>query len=326
MDYPDIFYLPEWAALNQVMDHGVADSFLYLSDLGCVLYPFIKRKVDIALSDIPYYDLVTPFGYNGPCIIESKEGFRQQLVADFDASFRKYCFENHIIAEYVRFSPWLNNVEDFRQIYNLKISDITVHVDLSGPDFFMDEFTSGGRNNVRKAQKYGLCVGFDYDGHSLSELEHLYNAMVDSHKIPSYYTFRHDYLVGLFDRMKSHVFIMNVLKEGTCVSSSIFLHHGESMYQHILANDPEYLHLNVSSLTIYEACKWGKEHGAKNLQLGGGGKGDNAANLIRFKKNFTRKGILPLYVGYRVLDDAIYNLLLQKCGFCNNNYFPQYRG
>ena len=97
-----------------------------------------------------------PTVLNGPIIIDCKEGEAKNLVASFDAAFSQYCTDHHIIAEYIRFSPWLKNHEDFSSIYDLRYNNETFGVDLIHGDFFTEEFASKCRRAVRKAQKSGV--------------------------------------------------------------------------------------------------------------------------------------------------------------------------
>ena len=59
--------------------------------------------VDVLVDDMRYFDIITPYGFNGPVIIDCKEGEAKNLVADFDTAFSQYCTDHHIIAEYIRF-------------------------------------------------------------------------------------------------------------------------------------------------------------------------------------------------------------------------------
>ena len=190
----------------------------------------------------------------------------------------------------------------------------------------MDEFSSKCRNIVRKSLSKNLQVVFDFDGYSLHEFEHLYNMMALKNNIPSYYKFKFEFFKDTFEFMKGHIFTINIMCDEKYISSSMFLHYNNYMHYHLSANNPDYFHLAGNSLILYEACKWGKDHGVTALHLGGVGRSESEKPLMHFKKQFTKKGILPFFVGEMVLDDHIYNQIVFKSGNTNDNYFPKYRG
>ena len=81
----DIYFDDDYGKLYEKTDDGEAIIFLYESDLGKVKHQFIKRRIPMELlcdSEV-LYDIVTPYGYGGPIIIEQAEGAKKQLVQEF---------------------------------------------------------------------------------------------------------------------------------------------------------------------------------------------------------------------------------------------------
>lgn len=319
MDYPDIYYIPQWAELNAERDNGVFGCFDYTNEYGRVYYPYIKREIDIRVNGDTFFDIITPYGFNGPIVMENTN--KEKLLDEFDVRFTEYCIENHIVAEYVRFSPWLKNHSDFKKYYTLRYNNQTLCIDLQ-KDFFYEEFSSKCRNVVRKAVKSGVKVEFDFLGTYTDEFLKLYNLMAEKHNVSQYYIFDENFINKIFDYMKGNVLIARALYENIHISSAIFLYDGNYIHYHLSGNDYKYTSLGANSLIIYEVAKWGKEHGKKEFHLGGA----TQDSLFNFKKSFTKNGILDYYVGMRVRDEKMYNILIQLKGRNNNGYFPEYRG
>lgn len=318
MKYPDIYYLPQWSELNSVLDGGTAENYNFQCEYGQIYYPFIKRKISAQVNNQIYYDTVTPYGFNGPVIISATD--KERLLEEFETSFSRYCLDNHIVAEYVRFSPWLKNHMDFEKYYALKYNNQTLFIDLK-KDFFNEEYSHNSRNNIRKAIKNNVTVNFDHDGDTMDEFIKLYNKMATKNNISSYYSFDQDYFKNTMRVMKGNIFIINAVYDGNTISSAICLFQDKYLHYHLLGNDYEFITLGANSLLCYEASKWGQEHGMSELHLGGAFN----ESLLRFKSGFTRNGFLDYYVGIRIRDNGTYDALIDLLGKNSNGYFPEYR-
>ncbi|MDN7241611.1 GNAT family N-acetyltransferase [Planococcus sp. N028] len=322
---PDIYFLPDWGKSYESKDGGELKVFEFENDIGHVFYQFVLRPVPIENGTVTYFDTITPYGFNGPLILRCNPQKKEELVALFNEEFQKYCEKNNIVAEYIRFNPWLKNKKDFENIYNIQDNGSTVFIDLSVPDFFADEFSSNARKQVRRAWKNNVEIEYDFTGESIGEFHRLYNIMAKRNNISNYYLFTEEFLADSFQRLDGKQFIMSAKHEGKYVSAVLFVHHGDYLHYHLAANDPEYFHLAGNSLIMYEACRWGTENGKKELHLGG-----VTESLSRFKNGFTKRENLEFGIGTKVRNEEVYNVLVDykksKSEICNTNYFPLYRG
>jgi len=323
---PDIYFLPEWGELYQERDQGEVGIFDFENDFGHVYYQFIKRRVPNELSTHPYFDTVTPYGFCGPLIIDYALDKRDLLVSAWDEAFQKYCLRENIVAEYIRFNPWLMNHSDFKNIYTLKYNNYTIYTDLTVADIFMEEFNSKTRNQIRKAIRSGVQCQFDFNGSSIKEFNRLIQLTIKKNNVDEYHLFKPDFLLKTFQVLKGKQFIINAFFEGKCISSAIFLHHGENVHYYLAANDPQYYPLNANSLILHEACSWGKNNHKKKLHLGGA----YSEKLFAFKKQFTKNGICDYYIGEKARNEKVYQELVdikkKKGTISNMEYYPLYRG
>lgn len=325
---PDIYFLPEWGEFFETKEHeGKVHFFDVKHEWGQVFYQFIVRPIPVQMEGPTYYDIITPYGFSGPIILACEPERKQQLVEHFDEEFQKYCAEHRIVTEYVRFNPWLKNRQDFEQLYEFRDNGSTLYIDLTVDDFFMDQFASVTRRQVRKALKNNVEIEIDYTGEHVAEFHRLYMMTAEKNDIDPYYLFSEESLRSSFDRFQGKQFLISAKHEGRYISSALMLHHGDYVHYHLAANDPALYSFAGNSLIIYEACKWAVAHGKKELHLGGAG---NDENLYRFKRNFTRTEPLPLLMGKRIHNQPAYDQLVevkrQKEGIRFPGYFPLYRG
>lgn len=326
---PDIYFLPEWGKYFETQEqHGKWTSFEFKNSLGHISYQFISRPVPVDTGAAVYFDIITPYGFSGPIILECQEGRRQELVRQYDQAFQQYCEEQGIVTEYVRFNPWIRNVVDFEQLYSFRHNGDMIYIDLTVTDFFMDEFSPKTRTQVRKAQKNNVEIEFDFTGETADEFHRLYNITAKRNNITNeYYLFSEEFLRNSFEVFKGKQFLLNAKYEGTYISSSLILHYGDYMHSHLTGNDPDFFQLAGNSLIQYEACRWGIKNGKKEFQLGGTAPFEN---LHRFKRGFTKTKALDLVIGKKIRLQETYDELVEikknSDGIKVMEYFPLYRG
>lgn len=68
--------------------------------------------------------------------------------------FTKYCIDNYIVSEFIRFHPIFENALDFKGIYDVAYSRHTVGTNLKDyDDPVQAEFSKSLRREIRKAEK-----------------------------------------------------------------------------------------------------------------------------------------------------------------------------
>ncbi|MEG2688011.1 MAG: GNAT family N-acetyltransferase [Clostridia bacterium] len=323
LEMPDVYYLSQWGKLNEVLENGIYEEFFFQSSLGKIVYPYIKRPTPIKVDGVQYFDIITPYGFNGPCIIECS-GNKEDLLTEYTNAFNNYCKEKNIISEYVRFSPWLNNAQDFSNNYELCDNNMTLFIDLAKGDYFEKCFDSKCRNQIRKAQKTGVKIEFDFDGKMLDVFFELYEKMIEKNNVSNYYRFSKEFIENTFERIKGNIFIAVAFFGDIPISAAMFMFYGDKVHYHLSGNDREYSSCCGNHLLLSSVADWSYNNGYKTLHLGGISK-DNIG-LYNFKKGFAKDGELKFFVGKRIDNDKIYNKIVEQSATENSSYFPQYRG
>lgn len=318
----DIYYSDKWLKQYYEKDGFDYGCFRYEHKDGTIVYPYVIRKAP-KIDENEYYDIITPYGFNGPCVIDQKNDDLSKLIEDGEKAFVEYCKEKRIIAEYARFCPWTKNHELFKDYYSLRYNNETVAIDLTVDDILMDEISSKRRNQIRLAQKKNVKVEFDFEGKTVDNFFELYQNTIKKNDIGSYYLFTKEFLNRHFELLKGNCFIANAKIDDRIISSSFVLMAGKNMHYHLSANDYSMNEYNGNSILLYEIAKLGKAYGCKYLHLGGVGVGEKS--LMNFKTSFTKNGIYPFYVGTRVINKEIYDKIVEKYPNGNPNYFPEYK-
>lgn len=321
---PDIYYLPEWRKLYARRDGEDSGCFTFRHPGGTVLYPYVLRRTPDAGDGETWYDAITPYGFNGPCVVDRKAEDLTALREAFDAAFSDYCREKRIIAEYVRFSPWLKNAEVFGPLYALRDNGRTVAVDLTVEDVLRDECSSKRRNLIRMARKKGVVVEFCKTEEAVEDFYALYRQTIEKNGIGPYYQFPLEFLKEHLAALGSHVCVARARVDGRTVSCCFLLRRGEHLHYHLSANDYAMTAYQGNSLLLYEAARLGKAFGCKYLHLGGVGVAE--PSLMHFKLSFTKSEGLPFQVGTRVRNREVFDRLTERYGKPGTGYFPPYRG
>ncbi len=274
------------------------------------------------IEEEQYFDFSTPYGYGGWII----EGYDTgQLFADYE----KWCQNNKVICEFVRFHPVLMNHVFSAKSYEVTTLGHTVALDLSSPEVIWANMTSKNRNVIRKAQKNGVKI---YNGRYPEIFETfrvIYNDTMDKDFAGEYYYFSDKFYETILDDLVHNAQLFYAVHEGVVVAASIMLAANSRMSYHLSGSLREYAGLAPTNLLLYEAALWGCANGCKTLHLGGG-VGSSQDSLYKFKKAFNRKDDLTFYIGKKVFLPSIYDKLIdirriEKSFDLDTKYFPAYR-
>lgn len=313
-----IYLHPLWGELQQDKEQGKAQIFHFNSENGEIIYPFIKRRAGI-VNGIEYVDIVTARGESGPIIVEFVS---DELVQEFDKAFQEYCKKNHIIAEYIRFDPWNTEIRNFSQIYNISDHGYAYCYNLQ-EDFFSTQYSSKRRNQIRKAINSGVTVEFEKSWSKIDQFLSLYQFTIDKHSIGNYYLVDKTFLYKYKELLQEHAWLGFAYINNTPIAGAIFLDGGDVFHYHFSASHPDFVQLNAISYLLMEAGKLGANLGCSIMDLGGATPG---SGLEKFKRSMVKtNGIFQCYVGTKIRNKEVYEILVSQNGGPRKGYFPEYR-
>lgn len=306
--------------------HGDGDPLLLYYEDKTIRGVNVVMKRDIAkdihfVGRIPegqYFDFATPYGYGGWLI----EGNKPSGLFEV---YKKWCQDNNIVSEFVRFHPMLKNHESCKDFYEIVQLGEVVHMDITAPETIWNNMISKNRNMIRKAIKNDIKI---YNGRFPEIYETfrtIYNGTMDKDHAKEYYYFGKEFYQSILEDLPQNAQVFYAEKDGEVIAASIILASNERMNYHLSGSLREYSNLAPTNLILYKAAFWGYENGYKTLYLGGGvGSGEDG--LFKFKRAFNRGDLNRFYIGKIIFSQSRYDELLKlRNDLQESSFFPKYR-
>jgi lipid II:glycine glycyltransferase (peptidoglycan interpeptide bridge formation enzyme) len=301
-DQQDIYYTAQYCKLYETED-SKAKLFLIRQGSKVGIYPFLLKKIQGYHKD-DLFDIETPYGYGGPIINNNDKAFERL----FEEKFLEFCQEKNIVAEFIRFHPFMHNHNLFKEnievVHNRKTIVVNVEKDIE--KIWNEDISSKNRNLIRKAEKSGLIVEVDNDYETFIDM---YNKTMTKVSAADYYFFDKEYYNHTQEN-KNNI-LMLVKMEGKAVAGGIFMGMGDYFHYHLSGSLKEFLKFSPNNLMLWEAIKYAHKKGFKKFHLGGGATKDEGDNLFKFKKNFSKE-VFDFYIGKRVHKPEEYNYLITQ--------------
>ncbi|MCZ0873509.1 peptidoglycan bridge formation glycyltransferase FemA/FemB family protein [Peribacillus sp. AS_2] len=324
----DIYFESNYGKLYERIENGTCEIFKYSSFLGNVYHMFLKRKIPLCVNDgKSYFDIVTPYGYGGPLITDFKEGYKNELLNGFKQEFQKYCNENNIVSEFVRFHPLADNAQDFKEIYKIENIRTTVGTNISDyTDPVLSEFSKSARKSIRKALNSGVTYKITEKPNSINNFKQIYYSTMDRNGASNYYYFDDIYFNSCLELFKDNIILVEVNYEDKTIASGFYFVYGKIIHAHLSGTLQDYLHLSPAYIIKYATVKWAKENGKDIVHYGGGTSNSKEDPLYQFKRKFGRNSEFEFYIGKKVWNREIYNELCEKKEIGEElDFFPAYR-
>lgn len=304
IDKRDIYYTKEYHLL-QKRKNCDAKMFVYENEKGdMAIYPFLKHPIEQDIFEGEFYDIETVYGYGGPLVTS----YEMDFLEEFENSFLKYCEEENIIAEFIRFHPLMKNETIFKKNIQTLHNRYTVWLDLSNQleDIWMCQISTQNRNIIRKCEKNGLKVGIGEDYSSFVEI---YKQTMQKVRANAFYYFDDEY----YQKMESNenMILLYVKKGEDIIASAVFMCYGEFFHYHLAGSKKEYLKLSPNNILLWEAIKYAKARGCKKFHFGGGLTDSTEDSLFRFKSRFSKEKA-DFYIGKRIHNQLVYDALINQ--------------
>lgn len=329
----DVYYLNNYVKAFQM--HGDGEPLLVYYESNNIKGINVVMKRDISTNPHfanrivknNWYDLISPYGYGG-WIIESKNDkcniLDKQLLFK---TYNKWCSDNNIVSEFVRFHPVLENHTQLTEFYNVIPLGGTIALELSSPEKIWENLTSKNRNKIRKAKKYSIKI---YNGRFpdiFHKFREIYNATMDKDNAKEYYYFDTLFYDSVLEDLAQNAQIFYAELSGEIIAASIILAANGRLNYHLSGSVRDYQNLAPTNLLLYEAALWGCANGCKTFHLGGG-VGSKEDSLYEFKKSFYRGEPCRFHVGSKIFMKEKYDELVELRDDLEDKdkFFPRYRG
>lgn len=321
----DIYFDENYGKLYEKVESGESCVFKCSTKNGTIINSFIKRQIPCEINGNKFYDIVTPYGYGGPYIQECIN--KDELLRDYVEQFSKYCIDNNIVAEFVRFHPILKNYIDFKEIYNAQFNRYTLGTNLK--DFeepVQAEFSKSCRKTIRQVLKSGVSFKLVESPTDLKEFKKIYYLNMERKEASDYYFFDDDYFQNIIKYYGDNIVLAQAIYEDKIVAAGLYFVTNGIIHAHLSGTDTNYLHLSPAYILKYGTALWGKEKGYDFIHYGGGTSTSLEDPLYLFKGKFAQNTKFEFYIGKKVWNENLYNELCRIADVSTDEeYFPAYR-
>lgn len=326
----DIYFQKAYAKLHETIENGVADSFEVKTEAGKITHQFIKREIPFHVEGDKYSDLITPYGYGGPMIEwkdDATEEQKHSLIRRFEADYSKWCKENNIVSEFIRFHPLYDYAKYFSEYFNIQnIRQVIATPIDSNKETFEKEFSKSTRKVVRKSLKAGVSYRVTQNPESIDAFLKVYYSTMDRNNAADFYYFDKTYFEKCLAEFQDHILLIEVLFEDQVIAAGFYFISEDKIYAHLSGTDTSYLNLSPAYIIKYATIKWAEEHHIQLVYYGGGTTSSPNDSLYQFKRKFSRELTFDFYIGRRIHDKLIYQKLCQLTGTNEEKaFFPAYR-
>jgi hypothetical protein len=271
-----------------------------------------------------YFDLISPYGYGGFIGKISDYG-------TLDLVYEEYCREKGYVSEFVRFelfSEYSKHYADKDGYVESRTHNVIRNLQIPLDEIWMD-FKHKVRKNVKKAKRNGLQIIIDETGEYLDDfISVYYDTMQRTHAEKTFF-FSKNFFKKI-NEMSGNFAYFYVKFEDRIISAELVIYGAENCYSYLGGTDQAYFEIRPNDFLKYEVIKWAKEKGMKNYVLGGGYGSDDG--IFQYKTCLAPGGIVPFYIGKKILDFDVYDELCKIRGIKPHSdnideidFFPEYR-
>lgn len=326
----NVYMLPSYLKCAPIAEKYPAMIMVYTESNKIAMMPYIKRRI----NDLPLFkglsqecwDIISPYEYAAVITNSPDIATHHHICRKLFEAIARYCEEENIICEFVRFDPFFTDLNCLGAHYHLNKSCDNIYIDLTkAHDELWAAFHSSAKKNIKHAEIERLhFIEAEKSRENIDIFIYLYSASMQRLGAKEYYYFSKSYFNALLQECEgAPLFIISDAADRP-IAASILLHYGGIGHHHLTGYEAEAKHIRPNDYMIYSLIQWGKKHQLRSLHLGGG-----SDPICNFKSKFSNTSI-PYYIGYRVHNQEMYQFLCdcwrKDHSFSQpSEFFPLYR-
>lgn len=270
---------PEYVAADAKRDKSLIPTYLVWEDGAHVWMHFFHRSL---VPNTDFWDISSAYGYGGPLS-------NTDYIYPAWGEYLYWCKKNHILAEFVRFHPLLN-----QRYYGTKtINRLTCTMG--------GEYTPNCRYMVRKAQRSGLRVQEHITQEIYMRFAEFYREGMKRIGADKMYHFNDEYFLALSKLDAAHLLVCEN-EMGDWRSAAVFLQGEETIEYHLAATSEAGKRTGASNMVIHCGSNG---YNPDAFFLGGGKTVDEEDSLFKYKASFGGKQ-LPFFIGQMIHNHHVY--------------------
>lgn len=279
-----VFGSLEFARLQEKYHQRIARLFMFGSNEGKVVYPFLLRP----LSELPFecesagaqWDSSTP-EFTGPF------GLTQTSVLQFTRAVRCLWSQLGVVTEFMHLDPWSDAVRLLPAgAVEFNRDLVWVDTSLSDQELWESHFSHACRKNLKRANREHVRV---YEATGLGdvhECHRIYQGTMDRNQALSSYYFPKEYFTEIFETMRQNCRFVMAEYNDRLVAATLYLHDNSNVYSYLGGAEYEYQWVRPTNAIVYDTITWARSNGKRRLILGGGYQPDDG--IFRFKASFSQ--------------------------------------
>lgn len=280
------------------------------SSEAIIMMPFIYRRIVLNGVEEPYFDVISPYGYNGPIF---NEDISDEELNIFWSLVDQWYKENNVISEFIRFSLNQNHVG-----YSGNLIHTLSNVKGLLKDNFQDQWTAflpKVRNNYRKALSYNLKFKIYHQDTITKEVIEIFNKIytetMKRNNASSLYFFSDEYFQNLILSNSGNFSIAFAYYEDIPISAELIINYRKKIFAFLGGTNAEYFSHRPNDFLRVKIIDWSINNGFNFYILGGGMK--DGDGLYKSKKAlFPKDDDYMFYTGRKIIDQDIYTMLSIK--------------
>jgi hypothetical protein len=299
---------------------------------GFILYPFVLREIDtphLAAAAAGARDTTSPYGYGGAFISGDVRAHAEQFWTDVSSWQRS----QGIVAEFLRFSLFEDDLLPYPGEREQKLVNVVRTLELDEESLWRS-YEHKVRKNVNKARRSGVTIDVDTRGERVDDFLRIYETTMDRRDAAKGFYFPRSFFETIVRELDGWFAFFHARREGRTISTELALVSGENVYSYLGGTDAESFEYRPNDLLKHELILWSKRAGKRRFVFGGGYSMDDG--IFRYKRTFAPEGLVPYYVGRRVVDEARFGALseahvaaaraVDPTWTPDPSFFPVYRG
>ena len=154
------------------------------SSNGEVIYAFFKREIQIPKLDMPYYDIISAYGYGGALYFPINSYNLTDLAAEFDQSFVVFCQKEKIVSEFIRIDPTSGNYPKIEShFYSIRHDNEHYYslTNYSDEELLKQINLSYHVRGIRRDKNRGFKVYCDQSINGCNDFYNLYSSTMQRH-------------------------------------------------------------------------------------------------------------------------------------------------
>lgn len=316
----DVYFLPEYYELYE-RPFIKAECFVFEEDGKIAMYPYLKTCINQVVKfklDREYYDIEGAYGYNGIAANTTDRAFLNSFVK----VFAEICSRENVVAEFTRFNPVLNNHQLSPHMeVTLANNNVIVDLSLTEDDIWTKSYEHCTRKNVNKAERSGLFVksyrGLEIPDALLDAFLKIYHSTMERNSADESYYFGKSYFNGLKEGLRENSLFFFVFDGEEAVSCELVIAGEKTAYSFLGGTQERYYHMRPNNLLKHKIIKELKKLGFARYCIGGGAAMDDG--VFRYKRTFSKDGVVEFFVGKMVHNKEAYNYLCAEW----EKHFPE---